>query len=170
MEDYARRNLKDFLSMYNQFTEVCFNHCVQNFNYRHMIPEETSCANRCAEKLINVNHRLISVYMEINPLHKQAAALEASQAIEAAQTAEAATQDTTAPPDTPSLNLAGQVEAVFGSDTIVTDSSPPVLDIANDVMNPVDSNLQGVNTNQGTSLENSGLNISSDSTEQSAMS
>ncbi len=97
--------------------------------------------------------------MEINPLHKQAAALEASQ------TAEAATQATTAPPNTP-LNLAGQVQAVFGPDTIVTDGSSPALDSANDVPHPVDSNLQGVNTNQGTSLENSNLTTSSNSTEE----
>ncbi|XP_038055750.1 mitochondrial import inner membrane translocase subunit Tim10 B-like [Patiria miniata] len=112
MDEFARRNLKDFLSMYNQFTELCFNHCIQNLNYRHMIPEEVACANRCAEKLVNVNHRLITTYMEINPLHKQAAALEAAQA-------EATSSDTAGKP----LNLAGQVQQVFGPDTVVTDGS-----------------------------------------------
>ncbi|XP_022084477.1 uncharacterized protein LOC110975911 isoform X2 [Acanthaster planci] len=97
--------------MYNQFTELCFNHCVQNLNYRHLIPEEEVCANRCAEKLIHVNHRLISTYMEINPLHKQAAALEAAQA-------EAASSPMGEP-----LNLAGQVQKVFGPDAVVTDGS-----------------------------------------------
>ena len=50
--------------------------------------------------------------MEINPLHKQAAALEAAQA-------EAASNPTGGQP----LNLAGQVQKVFGPDTVVTDGS-----------------------------------------------
>lgn len=69
--ELARRNLRDFLSMYNQFTETCFDRCIQNLNYRVLTPDEESCTSKCVSKLINVNHRQISVYMEINPLNRR---------------------------------------------------------------------------------------------------
>ncbi|XP_033120008.1 mitochondrial import inner membrane translocase subunit Tim10 B-like [Anneissia japonica] len=69
-ESQATRNLRDYLTMYNQFTQKCFNSCATNFNYRFMTHEEHTCVQKCANKLININHRLITVYMELNPLNK----------------------------------------------------------------------------------------------------
>ena len=34
------RNFKDFLSIYNQMSEMCFNRCVINLNHRQLTEEE----------------------------------------------------------------------------------------------------------------------------------
>ena len=41
------RNFKDFLSIYNQMSEMCFNRCVINLNHRQLTEEERNlCASR----------------------------------------------------------------------------------------------------------------------------
>ncbi|XP_780102.1 mitochondrial import inner membrane translocase subunit Tim10 B [Strongylocentrotus purpuratus] len=101
--DNARRNLRDFLSMYNQFTETCFTRCVQNLNYRVLTPAEDSCTSNCISKLINVNHREISTYMEINPLNRRLNEMNSEEGLQ---------------PETPDLAL--EVEKVIGKDAIIT--------------------------------------------------
>ncbi|XP_077984121.1 uncharacterized protein LOC144438817 [Glandiceps talaboti] len=95
-EKAAVRNFRDFLTVYNTFTEKCFNHCVSNLNYRILTPEEEICVDRCASKLVNVNHRLIGTYMEVSPLAKmmgsedqgQIAASQAEQIMQQQQSLE----------------------------------------------------------------------------------
>ncbi|KAJ8028124.1 Mitochondrial import inner membrane translocase subunit Tim10 B [Holothuria leucospilota] len=119
--EVARRNMKDFLTMYNTFTESCFNSCVKNFNYRYLTEEEKKCSENCTSKLVNINHRLISVYMDINPMNRQ---LAANQAQPANLTAEMQSPGNPAQA-TPSKiehqvspgNLADQVQQVFGEGT-----------------------------------------------------
>ncbi|XP_002737369.1 mitochondrial import inner membrane translocase subunit Tim10 B-like [Saccoglossus kowalevskii] len=66
----AARNFKDFLTQYNKFTESCFGHCIANLNYRLLSQEEEACIDKCSSKLININHRMIGTYMELNPMNK----------------------------------------------------------------------------------------------------
>ncbi|XP_070553509.1 mitochondrial import inner membrane translocase subunit Tim10 B-like [Ptychodera flava] len=81
MDDQAAvRNFRDFLTVYNSFTEKCFNHCVSNLNYRALTPEEELCVDRCSSKLVNVNHRIIGTYMEVNPMNKLIAEQQAKEA------------------------------------------------------------------------------------------
>nr|XP_033804663.1 mitochondrial import inner membrane translocase subunit Tim10 B [Geotrypetes seraphini] len=61
------RNLRDFLLVYNKMTEICFNRCASNLNYRNLIMEEEQCLDRCAAKLIRSNHRLMAAYVEQMP-------------------------------------------------------------------------------------------------------
>ncbi|PIK41555.1 putative mitochondrial import inner membrane translocase subunit Tim10 B-like [Apostichopus japonicus] len=117
----ARRNMKDFLTMYNNFTESCFNSCARNFNYRSLTPEEQRCTDRCTDKLVNINHRLISVYVEINPMNRQlASAQETPTKVDQPQQP---LQNELQPPESqpqPVGNLASQVQDVFGEGTKVT--------------------------------------------------
>ncbi|XP_072040702.1 mitochondrial import inner membrane translocase subunit Tim10 B-like [Amphiura filiformis] len=122
-DEAGRRNLRDFLQMYNKFTEECFTRCIQNLNYRAVTPEEQACTDRCATKLVNINHRLIWKYMEINPLNKQLAQLEA----QAAQEQQQQVDGTATQGDVPQ-NLAAQVKDVFGEETQITDNLKNVVD------------------------------------------
>uniref|UniRef100_T1JAV5 Mitochondrial import inner membrane translocase subunit n=1 Tax=Strigamia maritima TaxID=126957 RepID=T1JAV5_STRMM len=67
MEDVALRNFRDFLTIYNQMTELCFSRCVDSLNYRQLSPDEVSCVDKCASKHVNINHRMMSIYMEVQP-------------------------------------------------------------------------------------------------------
>ncbi|XP_076129870.1 mitochondrial import inner membrane translocase subunit Tim10 B [Alosa pseudoharengus] len=61
------RNLKDFLLVYNRMTEICFQRCTTNFNYRALTMDEERCVDSCAGKLIRSNHRLMGTYVQLMP-------------------------------------------------------------------------------------------------------
>uniref|UniRef100_A0A670HW37 Mitochondrial import inner membrane translocase subunit n=2 Tax=Podarcis muralis TaxID=64176 RepID=A0A670HW37_PODMU len=61
------RGLRDFLLAYNQMTELCFQRCVSNLNYRALTGEEESCLDGCAGKLVRSNHRLMAAYVRLMP-------------------------------------------------------------------------------------------------------
>ncbi|XP_047479985.1 mitochondrial import inner membrane translocase subunit Tim10B-like [Penaeus chinensis] len=65
------RQFKDFLYLYNSISEKCFNLCVTAFNKRDLEYEEASCVDRCVGKQVNVNHKVMSVYAEIQPVYLQ---------------------------------------------------------------------------------------------------
>uniref|UniRef100_A0A0K8R4S1 Mitochondrial import inner membrane translocase subunit n=1 Tax=Ixodes ricinus TaxID=34613 RepID=A0A0K8R4S1_IXORI len=77
-DDAALRNFRDFLMIYNRMTEVCFKECVNNLNYRELTSQESSCVEHCVGKSINVNHRMMAIYMEVQP-EMMKHALEAQQ-------------------------------------------------------------------------------------------
>ena len=62
------RNFRDFLSVYNQMSENCFNRCIINLNQRNLSEEEKACTDVCAEKQMKYNNRLMSVYMREQPI------------------------------------------------------------------------------------------------------
>ncbi|XP_037568949.1 mitochondrial import inner membrane translocase subunit Tim10 B [Dermacentor silvarum] len=86
-EDAAIRNFRDFLLIYNRMTETCFRHCVNNLNYRDLTPDESQCVDRCAGKAISVNHRMMSIYMEVQP-EMMKRSIEAQQQLNAQQSVE----------------------------------------------------------------------------------
>ncbi|XP_071609304.1 mitochondrial import inner membrane translocase subunit Tim10 B isoform X2 [Heliangelus exortis] len=59
------RNLRDFLLVYNRMTQLCFQHCVCNLNYRLLTGEE--CLEGCTGKLLRSNHRLMGAYLGMVP-------------------------------------------------------------------------------------------------------
>ncbi|XP_072301618.1 mitochondrial import inner membrane translocase subunit Tim10 B [Eucyclogobius newberryi] len=65
--DSQLRNLRDFLLVYNRMTEICFQRCSSNFNYRNLTMDEERCVDNCAGKLIRSNHRLMATYVNIMP-------------------------------------------------------------------------------------------------------
>ena len=62
------RNFKDFLSIYNQMSEMCFNRCVINLNHRQLSEEEQVCSDVCAEKQMKYNNRIMGVYVVEQPI------------------------------------------------------------------------------------------------------
>uniref|UniRef100_A0A8C6SWE2 Mitochondrial import inner membrane translocase subunit n=1 Tax=Neogobius melanostomus TaxID=47308 RepID=A0A8C6SWE2_9GOBI len=65
--DAQLRNLRDFLLVYNRMTEICFQRCSSNFNYRNLTMDEERCVDSCAGKLIRSNHRLMATYVQLMP-------------------------------------------------------------------------------------------------------
>ena len=61
------RNFRDFLAVYNQMSESCFNRCIINLNHRTLSDEEKACTDVCAEKQMKFNNRLMAVYMKEQP-------------------------------------------------------------------------------------------------------
>ena len=62
------RNFRDFLAVYNQMSENCFNRSIINLNQRNLSDEEKVCTDVCAEKQMKYNNRLMSVYMREQPI------------------------------------------------------------------------------------------------------
>ncbi|XP_059207672.1 mitochondrial import inner membrane translocase subunit Tim10 B [Centropristis striata] len=115
--DQQLRNLRDFLLVYNRMTEVCFQRCTSNFNYRSLTMDEERCVDSCAGKLIRSNHRLMSTYVQLMPRMVQRRMEEMeSKAAENAKAAEAAASASVEPP---------AIEASPASETPITLSPPP---------------------------------------------
>ncbi|XP_077398843.1 mitochondrial import inner membrane translocase subunit Tim10 B [Vanacampus margaritifer] len=95
------RNLRDFLLVYNRMTEICFQRCTSNFNYRNLTMDEERCVDNCAGKLIRSNHRLMGTYVQLMPRMMQRRMDEieskAAENAKAAEAAEAAAAVTTTP-------------------------------------------------------------------------
>ncbi|XP_047462471.1 mitochondrial import inner membrane translocase subunit Tim10 B [Mugil cephalus] len=144
--DQQLRNLRDFLLVYNRMTEICFQRCTSNFNYRNLTMDEEQCVDSCAGKLIRSNHRLMGTYVQLMPRMVQrrmeemeSKAAENAKAAEAAASGAAGTAITEAspppqPPFTPSPNT--QVSSFL---------SPSLTDVGADV--------------RGSALEPAGLGI-----------
>ncbi|KAM4726464.1 mitochondrial import inner membrane translocase subunit Tim10 B [Anableps anableps] len=89
--DQQLRNLRDFLLVYNRMTEICFQRCTSNFNYRNLTMDEERCVDSCAGKLIRTNHRLMGTYVQLMPRMVQRRMEEMeSKAAENAKASEAA--------------------------------------------------------------------------------
>ncbi|XP_043253972.1 mitochondrial import inner membrane translocase subunit Tim10B [Colletes gigas] len=82
------RNLKDFLLLYNQISERCFKRCMNTFLSGDVSIDEDVCIKKCLEKHINGNYKMMSVFMEVEPVftkkkieevQKAQAALEAQR-------------------------------------------------------------------------------------------
>ncbi len=59
--------LKEFLTVYNTLSELCFNACIRDFNSRSLVKEEEHCVNQCIQKHMTVNQRLMLVFSELGP-------------------------------------------------------------------------------------------------------
>eukprot|EP00112_Aurelia_sp_Birch-Aquarium-sp1_P026701 Seg965.9 transcript_id=Seg965.9/GoldUCD/mRNA.D3Y31 product="hypothetical protein" protein_id=Seg965.9/GoldUCD/D3Y31 len=66
-EAVAAQNYKEFILLYNKIAEKCFNNCINSFNEKTLTEDEVSCAEKCSGKMVNTNHRLMAVFMEIGP-------------------------------------------------------------------------------------------------------
>ncbi|XP_057371047.1 mitochondrial import inner membrane translocase subunit Tim10 B-like [Daphnia carinata] len=67
----ALKNFKDFLLVFNTMSETCFTRCVNTFQTRELTEDEDRCVELCSNKNIRVNHKVMSVYMEVQPLIMQ---------------------------------------------------------------------------------------------------
>lgn len=81
--------------VYNRMTEICFQKCSSNFNYRNLTMDEERCVDNCAGKLIRSNHRLMGTYVHLMPrmVQRRMDEMEAkSKALEAEATAAGAVE------------------------------------------------------------------------------
>ena len=67
MEAVAIQNYREFIQLFNKIADECFTSCVVDMTRKSLANEEETCVAECAQKMINVNHRLMSVFMEIGP-------------------------------------------------------------------------------------------------------
>ncbi|CAG5873486.1 unnamed protein product [Menidia menidia] len=120
--DQQLRNLRDFLLVYNRMTEICFQRCTSNFNYRNLTMEEERCVDSCAGKLIRSNHRLMGTYVQLMPrmVQRRVEEMESKAAAAAAASASA------------SASGSGSAEAVTSeaSESPVNPAEPPQLPAA----------------------------------------
>ncbi|XP_062141577.1 mitochondrial import inner membrane translocase subunit Tim10B [Drosophila sulfurigaster albostrigata] len=63
--DSNLRNLKDFLTLYNKVTELCFNRCVDNLSQRELFDQEKTCVDRCVTKFARFNQSMMKSYVDV---------------------------------------------------------------------------------------------------------
>ncbi|XP_020279596.1 mitochondrial import inner membrane translocase subunit Tim10 B-like [Pseudomyrmex gracilis] len=68
MDTSQLRNFKDFLLLYNQISETCFRKCTNTFLSREITSDEDFCISNCAQKYINANHKVMEIFMELQPI------------------------------------------------------------------------------------------------------
>lgn len=63
--------------------EMCFNHCIENFNCRELTTSEEKCIENCSSKSLGVNQKLMMTYIEVQPdiMNKRAEELQRQQNI-----------------------------------------------------------------------------------------
>jgi len=65
------RQFREFLLLYNSISEKCFNLCITNFNKREINLDETTCVDTCIRKQVSINHKVMSVFAEVQPIYMQ---------------------------------------------------------------------------------------------------
>ncbi|XP_011871967.1 PREDICTED: mitochondrial import inner membrane translocase subunit Tim10 B [Vollenhovia emeryi] len=80
METLQLRNFKDFLLLYNQISETCFKKCANTFLSREITSDENLCVSNCAQKYIHANHKIMEIFMEVQPILVQKRMNEMNQA------------------------------------------------------------------------------------------
>ncbi|XP_071653749.1 mitochondrial import inner membrane translocase subunit Tim10 B [Temnothorax longispinosus] len=90
MDALQLRNFKDFLLLYNQISEMCFKKCANTFLSREITSDEELCVNNCAQKYIHANHKIMEIFMEVQPIMVR----KRIEEITTAQTALEASQQT----------------------------------------------------------------------------
>ncbi|XP_062392553.1 mitochondrial import inner membrane translocase subunit Tim10 B [Sardina pilchardus] len=131
-QEQQLRNLKDFLLVYNRMTEICFQRCTTNFNYRALTMDEERCTDSCAGKLIRSNHRLMGTYVQLMPemvqrrmqeMESKAAELDRAEA----QAASAGVEQAAVPamPGLEATHVPVGITPDMAAPVITTDAPPP---------------------------------------------
>ncbi|KAI5793071.1 Tim10/DDP family zinc finger protein [Geopyxis carbonaria] len=61
-----RRQMKDFMQMYSNLVQKCFDDCINDFTSKAVSSKEEVCVNRCVDKLLKSSERLGQRFAEQN--------------------------------------------------------------------------------------------------------
>lgn len=78
--------------LYNKISEDCFRKCVYNMTQRNLDDEEARCISTCVQKHVNVNHKTMEFFAEINPIFQQRKLEEHQRELQALQQQQEAAQ------------------------------------------------------------------------------
>ncbi|ESO83878.1 hypothetical protein LOTGIDRAFT_196897 [Lottia gigantea] len=67
------RNMRDFLLLYNQLTEQCFDRCVYNMSRNSVSNRENDCISMCADRYVAFNQKTMHVFVEYQNMKQQVA-------------------------------------------------------------------------------------------------
>ncbi|KAJ3010453.1 protein transporter tim9 [Thoreauomyces humboldtii] len=66
-----QKQMKDFLRLYANLVDRCFDHCVNDFTSKALSTKEDTCLNRCVDKFIKHSERVGLRFGEQNALLQQ---------------------------------------------------------------------------------------------------
>lgn len=106
MGDTQIRSFKDFLLLYNQISETCFKRCANTFLSREISVNEDHCVQNCAQKHINANHKVMEIYVEVQPIlvEKRVKEINSAQALLEEKAKAESQQDNSSLPETQSMS------------------------------------------------------------------
>jgi len=61
-----RKQMKDFMNMYSNLVQRCFNDCVSDFTSKSLASREEGCVMKCVDKFLKASERLGERFQEQN--------------------------------------------------------------------------------------------------------
>jgi import inner membrane translocase subunit TIM9 len=61
-----KKQMKEFMNMYSNLVQKCFNDCVNSFESKSLTSREESCVMRCVDKQMKASQRLGDRFQEQN--------------------------------------------------------------------------------------------------------
>jgi import inner membrane translocase subunit TIM9 len=61
-----KKQMKEFMNMYSNLVQQCFDHCVNGFESKSLTSREESCIMRCVDKHMKGSQRLGDRFQEQN--------------------------------------------------------------------------------------------------------
>ncbi|KIK07948.1 hypothetical protein K443DRAFT_672830 [Laccaria amethystina LaAM-08-1] len=61
-----KKQMQDFLKMYSNIVEKCFNTCCNDFTTKALTSKEEACVTHCTEKFIKHSERVGARFSEMN--------------------------------------------------------------------------------------------------------
>ncbi|KAF2169880.1 hypothetical protein M409DRAFT_20293 [Zasmidium cellare ATCC 36951] len=61
-----RKQMKDFMNMYSNLVQRCFNDCISDFTSKSLASKEEGCVMRCVDKFLKSSERLGERFQEQN--------------------------------------------------------------------------------------------------------
>ncbi|KAK5009504.1 protein transporter tim9 [Elasticomyces elasticus] len=70
-----KKQMSQFMTMYSNLVQRCFNDCVTDFTSTSLLAKEESCVMRCVDKFLKSSERLGQRFQEQNAAMAQSGAM-----------------------------------------------------------------------------------------------